>query len=91
MFNKLSNKTLLILFIILLVIVAAFLFYDSKHGERSFRKDLVNIDTSKVTSINIYPKSTDHKLVKIFKEGNYWKVDIPNNKSAFVPQQKENF
>ena len=88
MFNKLSNKTLLILFIILLVIVAAFLFYDSKHGERSFRKDLVNIDTAQVTSINIYPKTTHHKLVKIFKEGHYWKVDIPNNKTAFVPKQK---
>ena len=90
MFNKLSNKTLLILFIILLVIVAAFLFYDSKHGERSFRKDLVNIDTAQVTSINIYPKITHHKLVKIFKEGNNWKVDIPNNKTAFVPKQKIN-
>ena len=88
MFNKLSNKALLILFIILLVIVAAFLFYDSKHGERSFRKDLVNIDTAKVTSINIYPKTTNHKPVKLFKEGNYWKVDIPDNKSAFVPEQK---
>ena len=88
MFNKLSTKTLIILFAVLLIIVAAFLFHDSKHGERSFRNELVNIDTAKVTSINIYPKNTGHKLVKIFKEGNYWKVDIANNKTAYVPQQK---
>ena len=57
MFNKLSTKTLIILFAGLLIVVAAFLFNDAKHGERSFRKDLVNIDTAKVTSINIYPKT----------------------------------
>ncbi len=90
MFNKLSTKTLVILFAGLLVLVAAFLFYDSQHGERSFRNELVNIDTAKVTSINIYPKNTDHKLIKIFKEGKYWKVDIPNNKTAYVPDQKVN-
>ena len=90
MFNKLSTKTLIILFVGLLILVAAFLFYDSEHGERSFRNELVNIDTAKVTSINIYPKNTDHKLVKIFKEGNYWKVDIANNKTAYVPKRKVN-
>ena len=90
MFNKLSTKTLIILFVGLLVIVAIFLFYDAKHGERTFRNELVNIDTAKVTSINIYPKTTEHKLVKIFKEGNYWKVDIANNKTAYVPAQKVN-
>jgi Domain of unknown function (DUF4340) len=90
MLNKLSTKTLIILFAILLIIVAAFLFYDSKHGERTFRNEIVSIDTAKVTAINIYPKSTGHKLVKIFKEGNYWKVDIANNKTAYVPDEKVN-
>ncbi|MGA8265062.1 MAG: DUF4340 domain-containing protein [Ignavibacteriaceae bacterium] len=90
MFNKLSTKALIILFVGLLIIVAAFLFYDSEHGERSFKNELVNIDTAKVTSINIYPKNTNHKLVKIFKEGNFWKVDIANNKTAYVPNRKVN-
>ena len=90
MFNKLSTETLIIIFVGLLIVVVAFWFYDSEHGERSFRNELVNIDTAKVTSINIYPKVTGHKLVKIFKEGKYWKVDISNNKTAYVPAQKIN-
>lgn len=90
MFNKLSTKTLIILFAGLLIVVAAFLFNDAKHGERSFRKELVNIDTAKVTSINIYPKTNGHKLIKIFKEGNYWKIDIAKNKTAYVPRLRIN-
>jgi len=88
MFNKLSTKTLIILFSVLLLIVVAFLLYDSQHGERSFRSEIISIDTSKVTSINIYPKQNNHKLVKIFKDGNYWKVNLDNNKTADVPHQK---
>lgn len=88
MFNKLSTKTLIILFSVLLLIVVVFLLYDSQHGERSFRSDIISIDTSKVTSINIYPKQNNHKLVKIFKEGNYWKINLDNNKTADVPHQK---
>ncbi len=90
MFNKFSTKTLIALFIVLLIIVAAFLFYDSKNGERSFRNELVSIDTAMVTSIEIYPKINNHKLVKIFKEGKYWKVYITDNKTAYVPDQKVN-
>jgi hypothetical protein len=88
MVNKLSTKTLGIIFIALLVIVAAFLFYDSKHGESSFRENIVSIDTAKVTSINIYPKSFNHKQVKIFKQGNAWKVILDDGKAVNVPVAK---
>ncbi len=88
MFNKLSNKSLTIVFAVLLIAVAAFIIYDSGHGERSFRSELVSIDTAKVTSIQIYPKSDSHKEVKLFKEGKYWKVNLPGNKTGDVTDNK---
>ncbi len=90
MINKLSTKTLILIFVVLLAIVAIFIIYDSSHGERSFRSALVNVDTAKVTSINIYPKATHHKEVHLYKEGNYWKVKLADGKDVVVPQPKIN-
>lgn len=88
MFNKLSIKSLGIVFGILLLVVAAFMIYDANHGERSFRKELVSMDTAKVTRIKLYPKSLNHRGVKIYKDGNKWKVEIGKNQSAEVPENK---
>jgi hypothetical protein len=88
MINKLSNKTLLLIFAVLLAVVVIYMIYDSSHGERSFRSELVSIDTAKVTSINIYPKATNHKKVNLYKEGNYWNVKLANGQNASVPQSK---
>lgn len=88
MFNKFSTKTLISLFVLLLLVVVIFLYVDSKHGERTFRTQLVDIDTSAVTSIEIYPQATDHKQVKIYKEGKDWKVLLKDNKNAQVPEEK---
>ena len=88
MFNKLSLKSLGILFGILLAIVVAFMIYDANHGERSFRKNLVSIDTSKVTQISLYPKSVNHNEVKIFKSGNKWKVELNKGQTADIPENK---
>ena len=40
--------------------------------ERTFREVLVNIDTSAVTEILIYPKSQNHNEVKLFKAKEDW-------------------
>ncbi len=88
MINKLSNKTLILIFAVLLAVVVIYMIYDSSHGDRSFRNELVSIDTAKVTSINIYPKVTHHKKVNIYKEGNYWNVKLADGKNASVPQSK---
>ncbi len=81
MFKNLSSKNLSVVFGILLLLAVIFIYYDSTHEERTFKKDIVDIDTSKVTAISIYPKATNHKEVKLFKEGKYWKVQLGNNKS----------
>ena len=88
MLDKLSTKSLLAIFGVLAVIVVLYFFVDSNHGERTFRKDLVTIDTSKVTEIQIYPKATKHKEVRLYKSGKNWKVDLPNNRTATVPEIK---
>jgi Domain of unknown function (DUF4340) len=82
MFKNISSKNLLIIFAVLLAIAAFFIYYDSSHEIRTFKKDIVNIDTSAVTSISIYPKVTDHKEVRLYKQGNSWQIQIDNNKSV---------
>jgi hypothetical protein len=89
MFNKVSNKSLLIIFGALIVIAAIYMLIESSRGERTFKSDIVNIDTTKVTAISIYPRATGHKEVRLFKEGgNNWKVELNNNKTASVPENK---
>ena len=62
---------------------------ESSHGERTFKSDIVNIDTAKVTAISIYPRATNHKEVRLYKEGDKnWKVKLDNNQTASVPESK---
>lgn len=79
MFNKISSKALTVIFVVLFVLAAIYIIYDSSREERSFKRDIVNIDTSKVTSLSIYPKANNHKEIKIYKEGNNWEVQLNNN------------
>ena len=88
MFRNISSKNLLIIFVVLFAIAAFFIYYDSSHEVRTFKKDIVDIDTSAVTSISIYPKATNHKEVRLYKEGNYWQVQIDNNKSVPAEESK---
>jgi len=88
MFNKLSNKNLGVIFTLLLVIVIFLLFYDGGKTSRTFRENLVEIDTSAVTAIYIYPKSENHKEVKLFKDSDQWKVVLGENKTASIPSGK---
>ena len=45
-----------VIFFALLIIIAVYIIYDAKHGESSFRENIVSVDTANITSINIYPK-----------------------------------
>jgi hypothetical protein len=82
MFRNIPSRTLIFIFGFFLILAIIMIYYDSSHEERTFEKNIVNIDTSKVTAISIFPKVTNHKEVKLFKEGNYWKVRLDNNKSV---------
>lgn len=88
MFNKNSNKNLWIIFAILLIAVILIFSTESTKNERSFKKDLVSIDTSAVTSLSIFPKSKPGQEVKLLKNNNEWKVFAENGKSYTIPNFK---
>ncbi|MDZ4847600.1 MAG: DUF4340 domain-containing protein [Chitinophagales bacterium] len=82
--SKFSNKSLLLLLVALGAILGAIKYFDSQKGERNFRNELVEIDSAKVSTILIYPKSKKGEEVKLFKEGSGWKVKITDSKSQQV-------
>lgn len=85
MFNLKSNTTLWIVFALLLVAVLIIFTTESTKKERSFKKELVEIDTSSVTSLSIYPKSLNGEEVKFLKDSGSWKVINSNSQSYKVP------
>jgi hypothetical protein len=89
MFNKVSNKTLVIIFGVLIIVAAIYIIVESNRGERSFKSNIVNIDTTNVTAISIFPRATNHKEVRIYKTGDKnWKVKLNENQTANVPLNK---
>lgn len=85
MFRKVNNKILGLIFAVLLLVVGFLLLFEGGKNERTFRQVLVDIDTTAVTQILIYPKSQQHKEVKLFKEGENWQVTLPSGGTAKVP------
>jgi hypothetical protein len=85
---KINNKTLAILFAALLVVVILFVVLDGGKNERTFRQVLVDIDTSSITEILIYPKSQNHREVKLFKADDGWKVTLASGKIANVADKR---
>ncbi|MCW8810839.1 MAG: hypothetical protein OQK64_07780, partial [Ignavibacteriaceae bacterium] len=88
MFRKVNNKILGFIFGVLLIVVVLLFLFEGGKNERTFREVLVDIDTTAVTEILIYPKSQEHKEVKLFKDGENWQVTLPSGKTAKVPDQK---
>lgn len=88
MFNQKSNKTLWIILAILIIAVVLIFSTESTKNERTFKKDLVEIDTSSVNEILLYPKSQQGKEVKLTKDGDSWKVFASSGKSYSVPITK---
>ncbi len=88
MFNKNSNKNLWIIFAILLIAVILIFSTESTKNERSFKKDLVSIDTSAITSLSIFPKSKPGQEVKLLRSDNVWTVFAENGESYTIPNFK---
>ncbi len=86
MLTNISTKTLLSIFGILLLAVV--LLIAIPRNERTFKKDIVDIDTTDVTKVLIYPHSKGHKEIYLYKTGNIWKVKLHNNTSEIVPADK---
>ena len=88
MFNKNSNKNLWIIFAILLIAVILIFSTESTKKERSFKKDLVSVDTSAISSFSIFPKSKPGQEVKFLKDGKIWKVTGSDGKTFTAVDSK---
>ena len=88
MFNKLTNNKLGIIFGALVVLLLIIWVMDSQKGERTFREELVDIDTASVTEILLYPKSYNYKEVRLFKADDQWRVELNDNLNVSVPEAK---
>ncbi|GJQ64787.1 MAG: hypothetical protein SCALA702_38400 [Melioribacteraceae bacterium] len=81
MFSNISNKTLILVFGVLGVIVVAMYFFDAGKTERTFESELIDIDTAKVTKVVVFPKNSAFPI-KIVKDNDVWKVELKNGKLA---------
>jgi hypothetical protein len=88
MFNKLSTKVLVTVFGLLLIAVFYLFLFDGNKNERTFRNELVFVDTSKVDEIYLYPKAENYNEVYLKKINDNWKVKIGEDKFAEVPNSK---
>jgi len=86
--SKFSNTKLLLILVVLAAVIAMVKFMDSRKGERNFRNELVSIDTTKVSSVYIYPKSKKGQEVKLFSDDGDWKVRLSANKNQKVTPEK---
>ena len=72
-----SNKILVILLVVLAVAAIIIYFPSDNKSERTFKTELVDIDTSVVNEIIISPKSMNGGSFRLFKDDNRWKVTLP--------------
>ena len=85
--SKKFIKNLSITFGVLILIFLIVEFAGGKK-ERNFKSEVVQVDTAQVTEFLLYPEANQHKEVKLFKDGNVWKVVVSEKKSVTVPYDK---
>jgi len=72
-----KNKTLLLIFLFLLGIFLASQFAFEKKT-RTFKTELIQLDTASITSILLYPKGDNQEETLLKKESNFWVVSKGN-------------
>ena len=80
MYRKLNSKILAAVFVVLLVIVILIELADSRQGGRTFREDIVEVETDQVTSLEILPKVTGGELIRLVKEDEMWFAESAGKK-----------
>jgi hypothetical protein len=78
MSKKYGNRILLVVFIILVGFFAVSKFIRSSRMDRTFKTELVLVDTSRVTKIRLYPGSENHEEIVFNRSGNLWTVQKGN-------------
>lgn len=88
MSGKFSNKQLGTVFAVLLIFIVIYWATDSGKNERTFREELVSIDTSAVTEIKLYPRAENYEEVRLFNYEGKWKLHLTPEKMVDVPESK---
>jgi hypothetical protein len=74
MSKKFNNLYLLIVFVALILLFVFVKFFQSVRTEKTLKVEIVQIDTTKVNKILLYPASEKGQEVIFTKEGKEWKV-----------------
>jgi len=72
--KKLSNKVLIITLLVLVGIFVLSRIFRSPSLESNLRKNLVELDTAKITEVRIQPAKEKGKELKLVRKGNQWKI-----------------
>lgn len=83
-----SNKSLIIVFVVLVIAAVIIYFPSSEKTERTFKTELVEVDTATISEIVISPKKLNGGSYKIFRENEGWNIDLVNGKTVSVPKEK---
>lgn len=81
--KKYSNKILIIALVVLISIFALSKIFRSPRLESNVRKELIRIDTAKVTEVRIQPVKVAGKEIKLIRNGHQWKV-LSESKEAIA-------
>ena len=74
MYRKITIKSLVILFSVLLVLTVIVRLIDWKKGEKSFEGNIVEYQTELIDRVLVFPKVLSGKQVELKKENNKWQV-----------------
>ncbi|MFA9391853.1 MAG: DUF4340 domain-containing protein [Prolixibacteraceae bacterium] len=72
--NKRSNTRLLIVFAILLVLVLVLFTRKDSQKDRSFNKQLVELQHDEITQLKLFSKQNNHQELSLQKEGEQWMI-----------------
>lgn len=72
--KKLSNKILIIVLVVLVAVFALSKVFRSPGLESNLVKDLIKLDTAKVTEVRIQSSKEGSGEIKLLREGKKWKV-----------------
>jgi len=76
MSKKKNNRVLLIVLAVLVIAVAANELIKSSKGERSFRKDIIEMQAGDIKKISIFPKNANKRSVDIYRDDTVWKLKV---------------
>ncbi|MFA7490034.1 MAG: DUF4340 domain-containing protein [Mariniphaga sp.] len=80
MYRKANIKQLTVIFFSVLILVVLVEWIDSRKGNRTFKKDLVKVESGEISAIEIYPRVVHGERIRLFRENDLWMVESGGEK-----------